>query len=107
MAADLAMDEVELNDGGVVVRWSDGHRSVYGAKHLRINCGCAQCVEEWSRRQILDPASVPADIRAEDYLTVGKYAIQFLWSDAHYTGIYPFDVLRKLCQCSECASSRA
>ena len=107
MTADVVVDEVELNDEGIAVRWSDGHRSLYGAKYLRINCGCAQCVEEWSRRQLLDPASVPADIRAEDYLTVGKYAIQFLWSDAHYTGIYPFDILRKLCPCSECTSAGA
>ena len=25
-----------------------------------------------------------------DYLIIGKYAIQFLWSDAHDTGIYPY-----------------
>ena len=107
MAADVVIDEVELNDEGILVRWSDDHRSVYGAKYLRVNCGCAQCIEEWSRRQLLDPASVAADIRAEDYLMVGKYAIQFLWSDAHYTGIYPFEMLRKLCQCDECRATNS
>ena len=44
----------------------------------------------------MDPATVPANIQAEDYLMVGKYAVQFLWSDGHYTGIYPFDMLRSL-----------
>ena len=38
----------------------------------------------------MDPAMVDANIRAEDYLPIGRYALQFLWSDAHYTGIYPF-----------------
>ena len=38
------------------------------------------------------------ETRAEDYLMVGRYAVQFLWSDAHYTGIYPFNVLRAPCQ---------
>ncbi len=97
---------VELDDGGgrVLIEWVDGHRSVYEARELRINCGCAECVEEWSNRKLLDPATVAADIRAEDYLMVGRYAVQFLWSDTHYTGIYPFGVLRKLCRCGECGN---
>ena len=58
-------------------------------------------MEEWTNRRLLDPASVPLDLRAEDYLMVGRYAVQFLWSDAHYTGIYPFTTLRALCQGGE------
>ena len=93
------------DDGGVAVEWNDGHASQYEAKYLRVNCGCAECVEEWSKRQLLDPASVSANIRAEDYLMVGHYAVQFLWSDAHFTGIYPLDLLRRLCDCSTCSQS--
>ncbi len=106
MSEGLGIESVELGDDGVMVGWNDGHRSLYDAKYLRVSCSCAQCVEEWSRRKILDPATVPADIRAEDYLLVGHYAIQFLWSDAHYTGIYPFDMLRALCICNECDAER-
>ncbi len=105
MASNVA--EITILDGGVVVEWADGHRSEYEARYLRLNCGCAECVEEWSRRQLLDPAAVDADLRAEDYLLVGQYAVQFLWSDAHFTGIYPFDLLRKLCMCEACEASRA
>ncbi len=89
---------VELDEQNVRVTWSDGHVSDFTATYLRVNCGCAECVEEWTNRRLLDPASVPADLRAEDYLLVGRYAVQFLWSDAHYTGIYPFDTLRALDQ---------
>ncbi len=99
------VEKLELNENVVDVVWTDGHQSLYDAKYLRLNCGCAECVEEWSNRKILDPASIPADIRAEDYLMVGKYAVQFLWSDAHFTGIYPFELLRKLCPCDECKSA--
>ena len=102
MTTNLSISSVELNVDSVNIEWSDGHSSIYGSKHLRINCGCAECIEEWTSRRILDPDTVPEDIRPEDYLTVGRYAIQFLWSDAHYTGIYPFDILRKLCQCDLC-----
>ena len=96
------VDTVRLDGQLVEVEWSDGHRSSYDAKYLRVNCGCAECVEEWSNRKLLDPATVPADIRAEDHLMVGRYAVQFLWSDEHYTGIYPFELLRKICACDEC-----
>ena len=102
MTTKLGVSAVELDDQGITVEWTDGHRSVYEAKYLRINCGCAECVEEWTNRKLLDPVSVPADLRAEDYLMVGRYAVQFLWSDAHYTGIYPFEALRALCPCDEC-----
>ena len=102
MSEDAAVKSLKLTDKVVAVEWSDGHKSDFDYKYLRINCGCAECVEEWSHRTLLDPASVPADIHAEDYLMVGRYAVQFLWSDAHYTGIYPFDLLRQLCRCDEC-----
>ena len=105
MTAKLGVDNIKLTGDSITIQWNDCHNSQYGAKELRINCGCAECVEEWSKRQLLDPASVPSDIRAEDYLMVGRYAVQFLWSDGHYTGIYPFDMLRKLCNCVNCHPS--
>jgi len=102
----LGIYKLELGDEGVAVEWNDGHASLYEPRYLRLNCSCAECVEEWSRRKILDPATVPSDLRAEDYLMVGRYAVQFLWSDAHFTGIYPFDLLRALCTCDECRPPR-
>ena len=106
MSTAPGIKNVELSETGVAVLWDDGHESSYEAKSLRINCGCAECVEEWSRSKLLDPATVAADIKAEDYLMVGAYAVQFLWSDAHYTGIYPFEMLRRLCTCDQCTAER-
>ena len=34
------------------------------------------------------------DQRAVDQMPVGQYAVQFLWDDAHYTGIYTYRALR-------------
>ena len=39
--------------------WADGHESRYDVRELRLACGCAQCVDEWSGEGRLDPASVP------------------------------------------------
>ena len=51
--------------------------------------------------------SVPEDVRAVDHMTVGNYGMQFLWSDAHYTGIYTYQFLRQACTCIACGEERA
>ena len=107
MAASLGVSGVEIDGQNVTVNWTDGHVSEFTATYLRVNCSCAECVEEWTNRRLLDPASVPTNLAAEDYLTVGRYALQFLWSDAHYTGIYTFEALRLLCQCDDCRAARS
>ena len=33
---------------------------------------------------------------------VGRYALEFSWSDGHRVGIYSWDYLRRNCQCGEC-----
>ena len=96
MVEKISIDKVGIYGEKILIRWNDGHESTYGSREVRISCQCAECVEEWSKRKLLDPASVPTDLKAEDFLLIGKYAIQFLWSDGHYTGIFPYDVLRSM-----------
>lgn len=76
--------------------WRDGLESLYPVRLLRLACRCARCVEEWSGQPLLDPASVPADVRPERITSVGRYAIQIRWSDGHDSGIYTYEVLRDL-----------
>ena len=97
---------VQLDNAGVYIEWQDGHWSVYPHRYLRLRCRCATCIEEWTKRPILDPDSVPADVAVLDHLVVGNYAVQFLFSDAHYTGIYTYDFLRDVCACDECMARR-
>ena len=80
----------------LAVTWADGHESRYDVRVLRLACGCAVCVDEWSGEERLDPDSVPADIHPVKIDSVGRYAIQIAWSDGHDTGIYPFRRLREL-----------
>jgi DUF971 family protein len=88
------------------VAWSDGHESVYDVRMLRLQCGCATCVDEWTGEERLDPDGVPEDVRPLAIRPVGRYAIQIDWSDGHATGIYPFARLRTLCPCERCAAAR-
>lgn len=99
--------EVELAEQAIVILWDDGHRSPYPHRFLRLRCPCASCVDEMSGRPRLDPDSVPQEVKAVDHMAVGNYALQFLWSDTHYTGIYTYRLLRAICTCIPCNATRA
>ena len=64
------------------------------ARALRLACPCAACVDEMSKRPLLDPATVAGDIAVESIELVGAYGLRIRWSDGHATGIYTFDWLR-------------
>ena len=90
--------EIRLDSDAASIRWDDGRVCSYPYRYLRMQCACAACVDEMSGRRVLKVASVPDDIIAVEYVLVGKYAVQFLWSDGHSTGIYPFDSLLKMAE---------
>ena len=100
-------DAINLEDDAVVILWEDAHRSPFPHRYLRLRCPCAKCVDEMSGKRTLDPDTVPQDVKAVDQMPVGKYGVQFLWSDTHYTGIYTFKVLRAACPCIICTEDRA
>ncbi len=54
---------------------------------------------------MLTEAMVPPDVYPTAIEYVGRYALKFVWSDGHDTGLYSFDLLRGLCRCEECLSS--
>jgi DUF971 family protein len=84
-------------EGGLRIEWPGGRAATLAPFPLRDACPCASCVEEGTGRKLLDPASIPADIRIKDVKAVGNYAIQLTWSDGHSTGIYSWDTLRRAC----------
>lgn len=91
-----------LQNGVLGIEWTDGHKGIYPVRSLRQHCPCAACVDEWSGKPRIDPEDIPLLVRLEDVNPVGRYAIQFSWSDGHSTGIYSFPFLRKICQCDSC-----
>jgi len=84
------------------IQWKEGHKSVFDPRYLRLNCPCAGCVDEMTGRRTLDSAMVPEGIHPTAIHYVGRYALQFVWSDGHDTGFYTFETLRGLCTCGEC-----
>lgn len=84
-----------IHNGGseIVITWDDDRVVSHPARALRLACQCAACVDEISRRPLLDAATVSGDLRALGIDLVGSYAVRIAWSDGHDTGIYPYDVL--------------
>ena len=91
-------DSIDVNERNeLVINWPGGPQVIVPPAQLRDACPCAECVEEGTGRKILDPNTIPADIRPLSVDAVGNYAIQIHWSDGHSTGIYTWDNLREAC----------
>ena len=105
MSTSVEPETVEIEGLSIRIKWKDGHDGILPHRLLRLRCPCAHCVDEWTKAPRLDPETVPQDIHAVDYMMIGNYAIEFLWSDTHYTGIYTYETLRGLCSCMQCLSS--
>ena len=80
------------------ITWGDGQVCHYDSATLRRVCPCAQCVNEWTGERTLKPEAVSAEVEINDLTIVGRYALNFVWSDGHETGIYSFQYLRDLCE---------
>jgi DUF971 family protein len=87
---------VEESDSRISIKWSDGGESVYNAVDLRRSCPCASCVHEWTGKKILKDDIVPEDLSFRHISIVGRYALNFHFSDGHDTGIFSFNFLHAL-----------
>lgn len=87
---------IEESDSEVSIAWSDDSVTRFSAADLRRSCPCAGCVNEWTGEKMLDPTAVSASIRFDSISIVGRYALNFHFSDGHDTGIFSFGYLRGL-----------
>ena len=87
---------IEESDSEISINWSDETESKYNAAQLRKSCPCAGCVNEWTGEKTLKTDSVPDDLSFSSISIVGRYALNFHFSDGHDTGIYSFQYLRNL-----------
>jgi DUF971 family protein len=99
----------------VSIRWQDGHESVYPFDLLRKECPCALCNDLRTKTAAAGPSltvlSGPVlktgEVQVTNASPMGRYAINFVWSDGHDSGIYSFDYLRALCPCPSCCEGRS
>jgi len=87
---------VEESDSELTIAWSDDSETKYTAAALRRACPCAACINEWTGEKMLSDESISEDIHFAHISIVGRYALNFHYSDGHETGIYTFAMLRRL-----------
>lgn len=84
------------NERLLELTWEGGSQSNLPYHYARGQCPCASCVNEVTGVRILDPSTLPADLRLEGMEPIGAYAVRFSWSDGHSTGLYTWETLRRL-----------
>lgn len=91
----------------VELGWDDGHAGPVSLRALRDACPCAGCRGETVLLATYVPppqdSTTPGRYDLKGAVPVGNYAMQFRWGDGHGEGIYTWQGLRDLCECSECS----
>ncbi len=87
---------VEESDRELSITWSDDTETVYRAPQLRRVCPCASCVNEWTGEKIIKDENISDDLTFTRITIVGRYALNFHFSDGHDTGIFSYKFLHDL-----------
>jgi DUF971 family protein len=104
---DIPSEIAPVENRAVRILWQDGHESIYPYVYLRENCGCAECIHEWTGEKLITKDRIPPDIRPVSVTAVGNYAVSIRFSDGHGTGVYSFDLLKRICPCTACRAAAA
>jgi DUF971 family protein len=92
--------DIQLIGDELAIRWSDEWESYLPLQNLRLACPCAGCQGEPDALGRIDKPHVSYDpmrsFSLRSYAVIGGYALQPTWADGHATGLYPFELLRRL-----------
>jgi DUF971 family protein len=90
---------MQLIGSELAIQWEDGHESYITAVSLRANSPSASVAGE---RDILgnqyggERGKDHSQVTIDSWVPVGNYAFRFQFSDGHNTGIYSYELLRRL-----------
>jgi len=87
---------IEESDSEISIKWSDDAETKYNAAQLRRACPCASCVNEWTGEKILQSENISDELKFNHISIVGRYALNFHFSDGHDTGIFSFKYLLEM-----------
>ena len=86
----------------LAIKWDDGSESFVSLERMRRHCPCAGCKGEMDiMGNVYKAAEKPLSERAFQLVrlnNVGGYALNPVWGDAHSTGIYAYDYLKRLAE---------
>lgn len=107
----MSIHPIELNrtaDRHIEIHWSDGVQQRIPYRLLRDRCPCASCRRPEEQEEQEEATSGLRVLSAAETLPlevvgmqpVGNYAYNIQFSDGHNTGIFTFDLLRRLAETS-------
>lgn len=92
--------DLQIIGTDLAIRWEDGQESFIPLLTLRRHCPCASCAGE---RDIFgnlykgpDRPLTPKATVLSRVEPIGSYAVQPTWADGHNTGLYTYELLRRL-----------
>ncbi len=98
----LVPENIQLAGHDLAIKWNDLRESYLELEALRRACPCAGCQGEPDIDGSIERPHVSYDparsFQLQAYVIVGGYAFQPTWQDGHSTGLYTFDLLRRLGQ---------
>ena len=83
----------------VAIAWEDGSESFIGMEKLRAASPSAENIGEQDLLGNTYGGTAQKrfpGVTVKSWNMIGGYAVQFDFSDGHCTGIYPFDMLKRL-----------
>ncbi len=98
-----APTDIQIIGSEVAIRWDDGQESYITFATLRANSPSAEVKGERDIFGTVYGGEAPKDYRGVEVTSwerVGNYAIRFDFSDGHRTGLYAYELLRKLGEAS-------
>lgn len=94
-----APQDIQLIGSEIALLWPDGREDYLPMEYLRASSPSAETRGEtdlFGRRIGGDDRQEYPGVRAEGFEWVGTYAVRFLFSDGHNTGLYSYEYLRQL-----------
>jgi DUF971 family protein len=78
----------------VEITWDSGEKFSYTMEYLRVNCPCAKCAGHTPEEaQLIDGQQ---NVTISAITPVGHYAVKFIFSDEHDSGLYAWETLFEL-----------
>lgn len=96
----LVPENIQPVGDELAIKWNDAVESYLRLEAMRRACPCAGCQGEPDIDGHVERPHVTYDparsFRLRSYGFVGGYALQPTWEDGHNTGLYSFDLLRRI-----------
>lgn len=95
----LIPTNIQIFGNEIAFKWNDGEESYLEFEMLRKACPCASCSGEpdvMGRVYRPEVIHTPASFQMKSYQVIGGYAFQPVWQDGHSSGLYTFELLRRL-----------